>query len=162
MGFRAAPTKYTEILTSNARGVVLVYQHPVISIEKVECMLPHLVGKPEATLDPRAVWAGKRTLAVGYGEGVNYRVTYTAGLDPLPKIFSDVIFNLLGKAFQAGGLNFLDAPVRDLTNVALPGGLSQTYRIGGSGGGQGGGGGGDTELGRALAPLMRYRRKVIT
>jgi hypothetical protein len=158
--YSIAPTEYTERLTSNGRGLVLVHNYPVISILKVTQISPRSAPNALVFVNPQTLWDGKRTLFVGDLGGINYDVTYIAGYDPIPKLLVDSIFGLLTQVFQSGGLDFLDRPVRDLTNVSLPGGLAQTYRVAEPK--SGADGGGATELDRALASLAKFKRKIRT
>jgi len=159
--YSIAPTEYTERLTSNSRGLVLTHHYPVISIVKVTQISAQITPNALTFINPQALWDGKRTLRVGGMGGINYDVTYIAGYNPIPKLLVDSMFGLLTQVFQSGGLDFLDQPVRDLTNISLPGGLAQTYRVGESKS-DGGNGGGSTQLDRALAPLAKLRRRIKT
>ena len=92
-----------------------------------------------------------------------YESPLHARYDPLPPIFGMVIFQVLRKALQTSGtsgdLSFLDEPVRDVTSIGLPGGLSKSWQLGSASGDKNASG--ETQLDRLLKPLSTYRHKYV-
>lgn len=174
--YRVAPTTYEERLRTNDSGNLLLTNYPVISLSSVYLYNDFNAGfnnpNPlEIKID--SIWRQDRRLYVGSPLSA-CKVTYTAGYDPIPPIFGQVVLAVLQQVIKKSGsgadglsvdLSFLDEPTRDMTQLSLPGGLSKTYRIAGGGSSGSGGNGSDTavsQLDRLLAPLKRYRRKFIS
>jgi hypothetical protein len=182
MGYRLAPTRYIKERPCQTNGILHLEYYPVLDVISVKRVVAGFLGtaSPKPQLwDVPTLWEGGRNIKVPSQGRDRYRVEYLAGYDPIPPIVKETLLNLL-KAFfvnyqgdpaiasPADLLAHLNTLTRDLTQVNLPGGISQTFRVGDpSGGGKSGGGkGGDggTELDRALLPLqkLKLRRQVIT
>lgn len=181
LGYRLAPTKYIKERPCQLNGILTVEHYPVLQILSVKRIITGWIGSqsnPNPQLwDVNAQWMGGRNIRVPSNGRERYRVEYVAGYDPIPPIVKEVLLNLL-KSFFANYqgdplaistgdlLAHLNTLTRDLTQVNLPGGISQTFRVGDPSGGSKGGGqpGGGTELDRALLPLLKFkmRRQTIT
>jgi len=185
LGYRIAPTKYIKERSCQVNGILTLECYPVLEIISVKRIKSQWTGKQglqPQTEEVDAFWEGGRNLKVPSITRERYRVEFVAGYDPVPPIIKETLLNLLKKfflsyrgnpAFVSPGdlLAHLSALTRDLTQVNLPGGISQTFRIGNaSGGGKNRDGGsksgdnGGTELDRALLPLLKLklRRQTIT
>lgn len=170
---RVAPTQYTETDVTNHKGIALMSHYPVLSVEEIALYPDAAVGgtKPQPIEPGRilGIWRQDRRLYL-WERGLVLRVRYTAGLDPIPRIFTTVAFEVLSRALQRsarGSLAFLELPFqeREVASISLPGGLSKsfrTYRPSDPKGSGSGAGGSITELDRLLAPLAKYRYPVVT
>ena len=178
VGYRIAPTKYVKERPCQLNGVLTLEHYPVLEIISVKRIMSGWLGgkdlKPVLE-EVEVFWAGGRNIRVPSVTRERYRTEYIAGYDPIPPIIKETLLNLL-KAFflnyqgnplavsPSNLLAHLNTLTRDLTQVNLPGGISQTFRVGDpSGGGKKGGGkggdGGGTELDRALLPLLQFKLK---
>jgi len=127
------------------------------------------MGADPTPINPNLIWRQDRRLYMG-SAGMVVRVRYTAGLQPIPRIFTTVALTVFNQAMErspAGDISFLEIPhqEREVSSISLPGGLSKsfrTYRPNTPSASGSGAGGSITELDRLLAPLERYRYLVIT
>lgn len=168
LGARLAPTDYTETYVSSASSQILLRQYPVISIVSITA-LPDVLfdgdtaSTPLTPLSMSSIWRQKRTVYVP-SANTPFAIHYRAGYDPVPAIAAIAVFDILNHALAHGGslsdLSFLDQPTRDVASISLPGGLSKTFRVGGAAGSSMNQGSG-RELDRILAPLKRYRRRIL-
>lgn len=168
LGYRAAVTQYSEWVRTDNYGVGQLANYPVISVSGVELPQDQIVGRvpPAPVPAVNTVWDRFSVLSTGraripFGSGyaaMTVRTTYTAGYDPVPPLFKLVVFNMLQAAVKSGqplgDVSFLSDPVRDVSSISLPGGLSKSFRLGAASSG----GGGETQLDRLLKPLSPYRR----
>ena len=185
MAYRLAPIQYVQERYCQLKGMITVEHYPVLEIISVKRIIAGEInnkGVPKPKLiETNALWEGGRNIKVAFQtqERCRYRIEYVAGYDPVPPIVTATLLNLLKsfflnyqgdptKASPSDLLAQLGTLTRDLTQVSLPGGISQSFRVGdpstgGKGGGNGKtGGGGGTELDRALLPLLKFKRQVIT
>jgi|GEM_PF-2249354 len=190
IGTRLAPTKYIKERPCQTNGILTLDFYPVLDILTVKRVTSNWesgTSNPKPRLEEiKFLWEGGRNIKVqpvGFAFGRDrYRVEYIAGYDPIPPIVKETLLNLLKNFFlkyqgdptaasPSDLLAHLSAITRDLTQVRLPGGISQSFRLGDPSGGKGGGensggsgGGGGTELDRALLPLvkLKLRRQTIT
>jgi len=167
LGQRMAPTDYTERLTTNSAGNVLLYHYPVLAVMGIgwyRDVIPGHESVPVQPIDIPSVWRQDRRLSLPLGN-TPVQVTYRAGYDPIPAIVGMATWDLLTLTLKTtgttGNVGFLDEPVRDATSLSLPGGISKSFRLGGGGSSDGGGSGGGTILDRTLSPLERYRRRIV-
>lgn len=121
------PTLYTDTITANWHGVATLPRSPVQEVLSVDVIILQ-VGSPKQTIRLPANWQGGEILA-GLGVKQRHEVTYIAGYDPVPQIAPQVAFNLLKKVMLQG--MDLNERTRYLANVALQGGMSQSFQIGG-------------------------------
>lgn len=172
VGRRVAPTQYTEDDVTNAKGIALLNHYPVLSVEEIALHADRFIGADPTPIDPSrigGIWRQDRRLYLGSAEMV-VRVRYTAGLQPVPRIFTTVALTIFNQAMErspTGDISFLEIPYqeREVSSISLPGGLSKsfrTYRPNTPSASGSGAGGSITELDRLLAPLERYRYLVIT
>ncbi|MBD1864255.1 MULTISPECIES: hypothetical protein [Trichocoleus] len=170
LGYSPAPTGYIETLRTNSDGVALLRNYPVLDVQEIAVFNDATPGYEPVIISPnkiRGIWRQDRRIYL-LSPLTSIRVTYIAGYNPLPKGFSQVAFQILKQVAKtgdlSGDLSFLDEPVRDVSSISLPGGLSKSFRLGGSGGPKGGSGKdtGSTQLDRILGGLGSYRRKIIT
>jgi hypothetical protein len=149
--------EYVEVLPANYRGMLSISRSPVIEIKGITTTLPSLVGHPQPDIEVQAIWRGGQSVEVGgfccSPVGQRYKVTYTAGYDPLPKIVPQVMFNIL-RRLMAGVV--LGDRTRHLINVGLQGGISQTFAVGKEAKNQRS----STNLDDLMSPLERYRKKL--
>jgi hypothetical protein len=97
------------------------------------------------------------------------RVRYTAGLQPIPRIFTTVALTVFNQAMErspTGDISFLENSYqeREVSSISLPGGLSKsfrTYRPTTPSASGSGAGGSITGLDRLLAPLAKYQYRVV-
>ena len=184
LGYRLAPTKYLKERPCQTNGIITVEHYPVLDVLSVKQVQTGWTGSkvnPKLELiDVDALWEGGRNIKVPNWGRDRFRVEYVAGYDPIPTIVKETLLNLLKNFFlnyegdpmaasPSDLLAQLNTLTRDLTQVNLPGGISQTFRVGdpsggGKGGGKSGGSDGGTELDRALLPLLKFklRRQTIT
>lgn len=166
LGFRAAPTQYKEKLSTNEKGIALMSYYPVVSVESVMVFQDYTAGVSSTPIIPlpvNSVWRQTRSLFLNMNN-TPLEVTYTAGLDPLPRLFTQKMWALLLKVDEAGelggDLGFLEEPAKDIASLSLPGGLTKTFRA--TGGSSGGGDGAPTTvLDQVLAGLDKYRQRVV-
>ncbi|HEY9747922.1 MAG TPA: hypothetical protein V6C63_04555 [Allocoleopsis sp.] len=170
LGYAPAPTGYVETLRTNSDGVALTRNYPVLAVQEIAIFSDATPGYDPVVIGPdrvRGIWRQDRRIYLN-NPNTPIRVTYIAGYNPLPKGFSQAALQILKQVAKtgdlSGDLSFLDEPVRDVSSLSLPGGLSKTFRLGGSGGPRGGGSkdNGATQLDRILSGLGSYRRKIIT
>lgn len=164
---RVAPTEYTERYVTNPVGDVLLWQDPVIDVLQVGWFRDVIPGSEIGPVEPLkidSVWRQKRRLNIPLAN-TPIEVTYVAGFDPIPPVFPMVVMDILTAVIKSpgglfGGLQFLDEPVKDVSSLSLPGGISKSFRFGG-----GSSSGSSSDKGRVLdryvGPLLRYRKKVI-
>lgn len=169
LGRRMAVEEYTERLIANSNGVALMRHYPVIDVLEAWWYRDAFPGH-EQTGSPNpisvsTVWRQNRNLQFPLA-GTPIRVTYRAGYDPVPPVFGQTMYQLLKVVISKGGLDFsdlsfLDEPVKDVASLSVPGGISKTFRVGGSAAANGADSSkdGSTILGRILAPLDRYRKR---
>lgn len=184
LGYRLAPTRYLQERPCQLNGILTVTNYPVLEIISVKRIVFGSINSKTDSQpklwDVEAWWEGGRNIRVPSIGRDKYRVEYVAGYEPIPPIVKETLLNLLKDFFlnhqgdpaiasPSDLLGHLGTLTRDLTQVNLPGGISQTFRVGDpSGGGKGGGGkGGDsggTQLDRALLPLLKLKlsRQTIT
>lgn len=171
LGRRVAPTQYTETGVTNHKGIALMTHYPVLSVEEIALYPDVAVGAEPQPIEPgriAGIWRQDRRLYL-WSHGLVLRVRYTAGLEPIPRIFTAVSLEVLSKVLEkspTGSLGFLELPFeeREIASISLPGGLSKsfrTHRPGNPKGSGSGAGGSITELDRLLAPLERYRYPVV-
>ncbi|QLE46360.1 hypothetical protein FD723_39815 (plasmid) [Nostoc sp. C052] len=175
VGHRIAATPYTEERISNASGLITLSKYPVIEVKQIRyralTIVNQLPQSPALQYVPKvdALWQGGRSILVG-SVGDSYKIDYTAGSAEIPLHLKKCLLNLIKKMLQenpgaidVGILNaFANAPNRDLISVHLPGGISQTFKIGETNSKGSEGQSSNTQLDRALAPLLRFRRQTIT
>lgn len=176
VGCRVAPTQYVEDDVTNRKGIAMLNHYPVVSVEEIALYPDHVIPAEPAPIEPSrisGIWRRDRCLYMGSAD-LLLRVRYTAGIQPIPRTFTTVASAVLLKAMgmsPTGDTSFLEAPFqeREVSSISLPGGLSKSFRTyrppapSNSGGTTGSGlDGSVTELDRLLAPLKRYRYRVIT
>lgn len=177
VGHRVAPTQYTEDDITNRKGIAMLSHYPIVSVEEIALYPDHIIPAEPAPIEPSriaGVWRRDRCLYMGSAD-LLLRVRYTAGLQPIPRIFTTVASAVLQKAMErspTGDTSFLETPYqeREVSSISLPGGLSKSFRTyrpntpsSNSSGTTGSGMDGSvTELDRLLAPLKRYRYRVVT
>ena len=170
LGRRLVVTNYLERQRTNSKGVCLVRNFPVLEVHQVTLVPIDQFGTSASPLTLgrfRGTWWQGRRINTGRS-GVVVEVSYTAGLDPLPRIlysvFYQLVYSILSTTGTTGDLSFLDAPTKDVASVSLPGGLSKSYRIGGLLSQSGGGGSqlGSSEIDRVLGSLGKYRNAYLT
>jgi hypothetical protein len=155
--FRFPETDYVELL--RCYGLTLTLnQYPVSSVTAIEYRLPALPNKPVVFTPTVILWHGGRTLSVpraGY-----YRVTFAAGYPPEEvATLEPFIMRTLAKYDDLAGFDWLLEPAGVVTEVSMPGGISQKkeYRsskyadpIG------------SRTIDRLLASFTNFRRRVLT
>lgn len=170
LGYAPTPTGYVERLQTNSDGIALTRNYPVLAVQEIAIFNDAYPGYPPVIITPQkmfGIWRQDRRIFAG-SPNTAIQVTYIAGFNPLPPGFTQATFQILKEVAKtgdlSGDLSFLDEPVRDVSSINLPGGLSKTFRLGGSGGPRGGGSKdtGSTKLDRILGALGRYRRKIVT
>ncbi|MBW4514559.1 MAG: hypothetical protein KME11_04980 [Timaviella obliquedivisa GSE-PSE-MK23-08B] len=159
IGYRVASMEYSETVCSSDSTLALLTYYPLIAVNSVE----NAPGQPPRSLpllDKMAI-GDIRLIDLQYPHTC-FKVLYNAGLQPVPKIFTDVAFEILAKVFElsAGSLAMLSQPVRDTEEISLPGGLKKKYKVGGSDRPSGNNGG--TELDRLMLPLEQYKTQIFT
>ena len=159
LGYNACINEYSEQLNTGISGSCVTSDYPIVELLSAEIKRPHL---PISTLALDAIWNGNsRTLDTGLRE-VSIAVTYTAGLEPVPKIFALTMLGLLRRSCIAGTVNldtsWINESTKSITSIALPGGLKKTFANSPS---PASGGTPATELDKALSPLLPYRRSGI-
>jgi len=166
LGYTAAPTQYQEIIHSDWNGNILLAHFPVLSVLEVIHVGDILVPATTTLVySVSALWRQGRTLRLGAFPGTPYRITYTAGYDPVPKEFGRVVFATLRATIKAGGtsgdLSFLDEPTKDVSSISIPG-LSKSFQIGKRGGGGSGSSIEGTQSEKLFKSLESYRLRYIT
>jgi hypothetical protein len=172
LGYDLGVESYVETYTPDDLGRLQLRKYPVLSIEKIEQLLPRIVDGVSAptvfpvnnynvvgTTNQRSViWVGQPETTIV--------VHYTAGhLDTPPAMLSvmfSVVMELLKHVTPPGYPDwaFLSEPTRDYTSISLPSGLSKSFELGKKSGGGGIPGKGTIED-RLFAPLDKYRRLYI-
>lgn len=166
LGWHAALTFYQETTQADRSGYVVLTNSPIDRISAVTIENPYSDGS-QATQRLAVTYsrAGGR-LKLPQGQ-ITVQVTYAAGYDPIPRVFTNTMFQLLSTALEttgiSGDLSFLSEPVKDVASLSLPGGLSKTFFKGGqsSTSEASKGMGAETRLDRLLAPLKQYRRHYV-
>lgn len=172
VGHRIAATAYTEERISNANGLIILSKYPVIEIKQVQQRALSLINQaPQALQYTKvdAAWQGGRSILVT-SAGDNYKIDYISGSTEIPLQLKRCLLNLIKKMLQensgaidVGILNaFCSTPNRDLVSVHLPGGISQSFKVGETGSKNGEAQSTNTQLDRVLSPLLRLRRQTIT
>ena len=148
IGWRAAPTTWKDNLRVRADGVIVIPRTPVITIDWLQVTFPqvaigHEIIRPPTFYDGYTIWSpGSRLVHIGYipyilpylSPEINTYVTveYSAGEDPLPPIFAQVIFQALRYALKESGLtgdmSFMDSPTKDTQSLSIPG-VSKSWKI---------------------------------
>jgi hypothetical protein len=177
LNWRPALTRYVEYLTPNKSWHLYLNNYSPQSIISVKSRYPsYIKNSPEAiaekeasppdnedtiyTLGVNAFWDNDSRIRINpyrnafpsYRQDfIQFEVTYYAGLDPLPRIFTETVYEVLLAAVENGNsLGFLHDPTSDTQSLSLPGGLSESKKLG------------DTKssnyLERLLQPLSKYRR----
>lgn len=154
LGFCPLVTEYREKYMSNEQGCIALKKYPVISVLDTKVVRGRLTGRPFRINDAIAAWRGGTTVYVGSAYTL-IEILYEAGLEPLPQIFKEVARDLaiacvnpentISESFQS--------PTRDITSVSIPGGLSQSFRLGQTVP--------TTIFERICVPLEPYKRKNI-
>jgi len=152
LGYSPMPNDYRERLMSKGNGQVRLNFYPVINVTDMEVLSGRILGRPFHVRKALGLWRGRTTLDLGMPE-ILVEVSYRAGFDPLPEVFSQVLLDLAGEALKLGGdVTALEGPTKDVTSLSVPGGLSQSFKLG------------ETEPGsrfeRICAPLERFRKKM--
>lgn len=167
LGRRLAVTHYLDRYKTDMHGNCLIRNFPVLEVQKIAMVPIEQFGYAASHLSLGPFlgrWWQGRKISTGR-PGVVVEVAYTAGLDPLPRIiyatFFQLVYSILSNTGISGNLGFLDLPTSDVASMSLPGGLSESYKIGGASGGSGSGIG-SNELDRVLAPLAKYRNAYVT
>lgn len=150
LGYSPLPNDYRERRMSNGKGLIRLNFYPVINVTEMETLAGRILGKPFNVRESLALWRGRTTLDVGM-PNILVEVSYRAGFDPLPEVFEQVLLDLLAESLD-GGVAGLEEPTKDVTSLSVPGGLSQSFKLG------------ETQPGsrfeRICAPLERYRKKM--
>lgn len=170
MGFDLGVETYTQLHTTDEIGRIQLRKYPVISIEKIEQLLPRIL---DATSGPVTIPSNQynvvgitnqRTIIwVGQPEAT-ISVTYTAGRAEIPTEMLNVMFatlmELLKYVVPPGfpDWGFMSEPTRDYTSISLPSGLSKSFELGKPSGSGGGAPSKGTIQERLFSPLGRYRR----
>jgi hypothetical protein len=148
IGWRAAPTVWKDNLRVRADGVIVIPRTPVITVDSLQITFPQVALGHEiihlSTLhDGYAIWSpGSRLVCLGHipymlpylSPGLNtyVAVEYSAGEDPLPPIFAQVVFQALRYALKESGLTgdmgFMDSPTRDTQSLSIPG-VSKSWKV---------------------------------
>jgi hypothetical protein len=143
-------------------------QSPVISVEDIVLVPIQQYGYTATPLSLGpflANWWQGRKINTGRPE-VTIRVTYTAGIDPIPPIVGMTFFQLAKEiAVKGGGVDtgFLYQPTSDVQSISLPGGISKSFKVADTKTGSDAGPGlGTSVLDRTLSPINRYRFAYIT
>lgn len=161
IGARLAPTIYTETVRANPESVALTAQYPILRIISAEAIDLSAIGAMGSNSpNPIVFWEGDvRVIGIG-GALAQVRLTYEAGLEPLPTVIKQIAFQALSRALaktgKSGDLSFLSDPVKDVASISLPGNVSKTFRSGASKDGQS-----VSQLDRLLEPLSKYQRKIV-
>lgn len=168
LGYYPGIQEYEEVLSLGANSTVLLTNFPVLGVESValyQDYLPHLHTPPVRVLEVPTIWRQGRVLPIPACSCRWVKVRYTAGM-PVPKEVSIVMFQLLRKALEEGGisgdLSFLFEPTRDVTSISIPG-MSKSWALGGANAANNNGGGSTGTIGdRMLRMLQSLRRSYIT
>lgn len=171
-GCRIAPCEYVQERPSNNNGIIVLANYPVLEVKDVELRWVRVAPKQSpAYTKIDVLWEGGRIIYTPT-KGDYYRIKYVAGYDPIPDQIKECLIGLLFRFFTLSPgdfnvgklLQFTISPRKDLTNVSLPGGIGQTFRVGTLEKTNDGANIGGSELDIALLPLieLRIRRTVIT
>jgi hypothetical protein len=171
LGFDLGVNTYSETYTVDALGRIQLRKYPVISIEKIQQLLPLITDStggpvliPSSQYNVVGITNQRSIVWVGQHEST-VQVDYTAGSsDPRPEFlgvmfatFMELLKHVVPPGYPDWG--FMSEPTRDYTSLSLPSGLSKSFELGKpSGGGSGGVPGKGTIEDRLFAPLDRYRR----
>ena len=151
---------YSEYLVTGIGGGCVTSNYPITQLVSV---VPKLPGQLIASAPLESIWNGSiRTLSLGVRE-LPVVATYRAGLDPIPQIFALTMFNVLKKCIANGAIDldtsWLENSRQTVKSVELPGGLKKSFSD--SPGRSDTNGDNGTELDKALAALMPYRRLLL-
>jgi hypothetical protein len=150
------PTVYQEKIRSNHDCNLFLGKYPVIAVQAVAMISPRMsVGyrHKSAVYHLPWLWDEQQTISVSC-PGL-YEVTYISGHEKLPTLFGEQQYFLLRLVLERG-YSSIHERTKTLTNVNLPGGLSQGFERGKAPEKVGG-----TVLDEALYPLFRFRRKIL-
>lgn len=177
LNWRPALTRYTEYLTPNqSLHLYLNHAHPksIVSVKSRDHRFiktseeaiaekeanPPVNEDTEYKLGVHAFWDNESRIRISSWHNTlnpyrrdffKFEVVYYAGLDPLPPIFSEVVYEILvGAIDNEGSLAFLYEPTSDTQSLSLPGGLSESKKLSDTGS--------KNQLERFLQPLQRYRK----
>lgn len=155
--FRFPETDYTEL--TRCYGTILTLgQYPVKTVASLEYRLATQPGQAETFSPTGVLWHGSRTVTVpraGY-----YRVVYTAGYPPnVVATLEPFIVRTLARYDEAnGGFGWLTEVAGDVTEVTMPGGISQKKEYKSSSKADPIG---SRTIDRLLSTFNDYRRRVI-
>jgi hypothetical protein len=156
VGYRIAPTQYTESLGADALSpLACTSNYPIISIVNVQ-PIPNRLPYYLPTKDTCQI-GGVRTINL-LNPLTCAIVTYIAGYDPIPAIVGDCIFEALILMIQSGNpVNFslLDEAAKDVESFQLPSGLKKSWKVSDSKVGQ-------TNADRLFGPLREFKQALQT
>lgn len=152
VGYRIAPTQYTESLGADALSpLVVTSNYPIVSIVDVQ-PIPNRLPYYLPTKDTCQV-GGVRTINL-LNPLTCAIVTYIAGYDPVPSIVGDCIFEALMFMVQSGNpvnLNVLNDAASEVESFQLPSGLKKSWKVPDAKTGQ-------TNADKLFEPLTKFRR----
>jgi hypothetical protein len=129
--WRPKRTTYTEEVVSNRRGKVVLPRRPVIEIKLVE-RIPRVYSGQPAPSPKQSIsyWKeGEHIICTRFREE-SFKVTWDAGLDPLPRIFTSAAWQVLRSTIEQGDIgNFslLGKPIKEVRRVRLLGNVETEY-----------------------------------
>jgi len=162
LGWSPLRQVYTDVLTADEIGMVRLPALAIQHVQSVCHILPMDVRKGERELqEGNGWWRVESTLLRTSVINGRVRVTYEAGLDPLPPIFATTVLRgvreVVKKTGLSGDLSFLWDSPKSVGSISLPGGLSKSYRGSGAESRKDD----DSELAKLLFALRLYRRKFV-
>jgi hypothetical protein len=170
LGYDLGIETYVHTHTTDDLGRIQLREYPVISIEKIELLLPRILdgisgsvpipsGQYNAigTTNQRTIiWVGnpESTVLVHYTAG--HAETPAGMLGAMFAVLMELLKHVTPPGYPDWG--FLSEPTRDYTSLSLPSGLSKSFELGKPSGTSGGRPGKGTIEDRLFAPLTKYRR----
>lgn len=154
--FRFPETDYVDLIRCSGFLLTLP-EYPVVAVNSIQFRLPNLPTQAESFTTTSVMWQGGRTISVprsGY-----YKATYCAGYsDDVVATLHPFIVRVLAKYDDINGFGWLTETAGDVTEVIMPGGISQRkeYKYSAKADPIG-----SRTIDRMLSTFNHYRRRVI-
>jgi hypothetical protein len=136
LGYHAPLTDYVEEYRVDPKGVVVLSGFPVASVRQVEILYGIETNNAEQSpteIVTSGYWLRGNIVGLGGCPGDRVRISYSAGLDPLPTRFKLAAYRLLLEVLEkdgtSGSTDSLDAIARPVTSLSVPG-ISKSFQLG--------------------------------
>lgn len=166
--WKPALTQYTKSLEADENGVIRIPYKAVKSVESVESVELTTPGQTSRLAPTVTFYLQQSGVLKTSVRNRLVQVSFTAGLDPLPDIFSKRMYQLVKTLLEtspsaiSGDISalftFIEQP--KVASISLPGGLSKTFANPSSSSASGSSGDGPANVfEKVVWPLRQYRKQ---